>query len=61
MALESEVASFLKDFKDKMRFWNVLFRDDRGKNAQALAVLELRPIERTANVIKLRIFQNAYF
>ena len=26
----------------------MLFRDDRGKNAQALADLELRPIERKA-------------
>ncbi|WP_204356551.1 hypothetical protein [Arcticibacterium luteifluviistationis] len=27
-----------------MKFWDVLFRDDRGKNAQALADLEIRPI-----------------
>lgn len=40
------VASFLKDFKEKLRFWDVLFRDDRGKNAQALIELELRPTER---------------
>lgn len=46
MSTKSEVASFLKDFKDKMKFWDVLFRDDRGKNAQALAELELRPIDR---------------
>ena len=43
---EAEVAFFLKDFKDKMKIWDVLFRDDRGKNAQTLADLELRPIER---------------
>lgn len=29
-----------------MKFWDVLFRDDRGKNAQALVDLELRPLER---------------
>ena len=46
MSTEAEVASFLKDFKEKMKFWDVLFRDDRGKNAQALVDLELRPIER---------------
>lgn len=46
MSLEAAVASFLKDFKEKMKFWDVLFRDDRGKNAQALVELELRPIER---------------
>lgn len=48
MSTETEVASFLKDFKEKMKFWDVLFRDDRGKNAQALVDLELRPIERKA-------------
>jgi hypothetical protein len=46
MSIETEVAAFLKDFKEKMKFWEVLFRDDRGKNAQALVDLELRPIER---------------
>ena len=29
-----------------MKFWDVLFCDDRGKNAQALVDLELRPIDR---------------
>jgi len=46
MSTEAEVTSFLKDFKEKMKFWDVLFRDDRGKNAQTLIDLELRPIER---------------
>lgn len=46
MSKEAEVDSFLKSFKEKLRFWDVLFRDDRGKNAQALVDLELRPIER---------------
>ncbi|MDP3928911.1 MAG: toxin [Bacteroidota bacterium] len=48
MSSEKAVAAFLKDFKEKMKFWDVLFRDDRGKNAQALVDLELRPIERKA-------------
>lgn len=48
MSTETEVASFLKDFKEKMKFWDVLFRDDRGKNAQALVDLELRPMGRKA-------------
>lgn len=46
MKTEAEIASFLKDFKEKMKFWDVLFRDDRGKNTQALIDLELRPIDR---------------
>ncbi len=48
MSTEAEVASFLKDFKEKMKFWDVLFRDERGKNAKALLDLELRPIDRKA-------------
>jgi hypothetical protein len=48
MSKEAEVSSFVKDFKEKMRIWDVLFRDDRGKNAQALVDLELRPIDRKA-------------
>ena len=43
-----EVTSFLRNFKEKMKFWDVLFRDDRGKNSQTLIDLELRPIERKA-------------
>lgn len=46
MSTEMEVTSFLKNFKEKMKVWDVLFRDDRGKNAKALVELELRPIER---------------
>jgi hypothetical protein len=32
MVRELEVATFLNDFKEKMKVWDVLFRDDRGKN-----------------------------
>ena len=46
MISEQEVNKFLKDFKEKMKIWSVLFRDDRGKNAQTLADLEIRPIDR---------------
>lgn len=48
MSTETKVNTFLKDFKEKMKFWDVLFRDDRGKNIQTLVDLELRPIERKA-------------
>ncbi|MFM6951634.1 MAG: toxin [Bacteroidota bacterium] len=48
MRSELDVATFLNDFKEKMKFWDVLFRDDRGKNSQALVDLEIRPIERKA-------------
>ena len=48
MVRELEVATFLNDFKEKMKVWDVLFRDDRGKNTQALVDLEIRPMERNA-------------
>tara|TARA_R110002124_G_scaffold192652_5_gene359809 strand:- start:667 stop:1014 length:348 start_codon:yes stop_codon:yes gene_type:complete len=55
MITKAIVSSFLKDFKEKMKFWDVLFRDDRGKNTQALIDLELRPIERKAILEVLEI------
>lgn len=53
MIAETQVASFLEDFKGKMKFWDVIFRDDRGKNSQVLVDLELRPIERKIILEKL--------
>ncbi len=53
MSTEKEVTIFLKDFKTKMGIWDVLFRDERGKNSQALANLELRPNERKAILERL--------
>lgn len=55
MSTEREVTSFLKEFKDKMRFWDILFRDERGKNTQALVDLELRPIDRKAALEALEV------
>jgi hypothetical protein len=46
MLTKEKVASFLKQFKEKMKIWDILFRDDRGKNTKALLDLELRPIDR---------------
>ena len=46
MTSKEEVESFLEGFKVKMNVWGVLFRDDRGKNTQALLDLELRPVDR---------------
>jgi hypothetical protein len=55
MSTQTEVETFLKEFKEKMKFWDVLFRDERGKNVQALVDLELRPIERKAILEALEI------
>ncbi|WP_421805748.1 hypothetical protein [Flagellimonas sp.] len=46
MATKKEVETFLREFKTKLDLWEVLYRDDRGKNLQALVDLELRPSER---------------
>ncbi|HPY81926.1 MAG: toxin [Bacteroidales bacterium] len=38
-----------------MKIWDVLFRDDRGKNAKTLIDLELLPIERKNILEKLEV------
>lgn len=55
MSKKTEVASFLKDFKLKMNFWGILFRDDRSKNSQTLAELEILPIDRKNILEKLKV------
>lgn len=49
------VEHFLKEFKQKMKIWGVLFRDDRGKNAQTLADLEIRPSDRKKVLEDLKV------
>jgi len=46
MTTKDQVESFLRNFKEKMKIWDVLFRDEREKNTQALADLEITPIDR---------------
>lgn len=41
MTNKHEVQLFLNQFKDKMNIWDILFRNDRGKNADTLAELEI--------------------
>ncbi|QSE96502.1 hypothetical protein [Fulvivirga lutea] len=53
MATKSEVEQFLKEFKEKLKLTKVYFRDDRGKNAQTLADLEIRPIDREKTLLEL--------
>jgi hypothetical protein len=55
MADEKDVAAFLRFFKEKLTVWGVLYRDDRGKNAQTLAELELRPMDRDKVLEKLKV------
>lgn len=53
--IESEIKSFLSDFKQKMKIWDVMFRDDRGKNFETLSVLEIRSIDRKKVLEKLEV------
>ena len=55
MTSKDEVAHFLRDFGQKMRVFSILYRDDRGKNAQTLSDLELRPSERDAVISSLTV------
>lgn len=43
MSTKTEVQAFLQDFKAKMSIYRIIFRDERGKNLQTLADLEMRP------------------
>ncbi len=45
-ATKHQVHAFLRDFKSKLKIWSIVFRDDRGKNAQTLLDLEIRPVDR---------------
>ena len=51
MNTKDEVQRFLCQFKTKMEFFGIIYRDDRGKNQQALEELEIVPMYRV-DVIK---------
>jgi len=53
-ATSTDVAAWLRDFRDKMKIWDILFRDDRGKNSQTLLALELRPDDRKKIIASLK-------
>lgn len=56
MSTKSEVRSFLRDFKYKLDFGgDVLYRDDRGKNASTLLLLEFSSNDRKAVLKKLEV------
>ena len=43
MVTKEVVEAFLKEFHQKLKIFSIIFRDDRGKNAQTLAELEITP------------------
>ena len=53
MITKKDVESFLKDFKIKMKVWDILFRDDRYTNKQTLLDLEITANSRKKILEKL--------
>lgn len=43
MVTKEEVEHFLSQFNQKVKVFGLIFRDDRGKNAQTLLDLEITP------------------
>jgi len=41
MAAKTEIKAFLQDFHLKMEIWDIIVRDDRGKNTQTILDLEI--------------------
>lgn len=46
MATIDDVERFLADFHSKVEVYQIIFRDDRAKNVEALAALEIVPAYR---------------
>ena len=43
MATRDDVEKFLNQFCEKLKVYDIIFRDDRGKNAKTLAELDITP------------------
>lgn len=55
MIEKCEVENFLKQFHQKLKIYNIIFRDDRGKNIRTLAELEITPIYRETVIKNLEV------
>jgi len=53
MTTAEEVGQFLRDFHQKLRVFEILFRDERNKNLQTLADLEITRVMRKKIVEQL--------
>jgi hypothetical protein len=52
---KDEAQKFLDDFKSKLSVYNIVYRDERNKNQQALADLEILPYQRTEYIKSLSV------
>ena len=55
MTTKEEVQLFLADFRVKLKTFDILFRDERNKNTQALLLLEIPPAQRRKLVESLTV------
>lgn len=55
MSSKQDVENYLKNLKIKIKVFGILFLDERGKNAQTLASLEIPPHKRTQVIEQLNI------
>ena len=55
MATKDEVERFLARMKEKIKVFGIIFRDDRGKNNQTLADLEITPKFRESVILDLGV------
>ena len=55
MASREEVALFLKQFHQKLEIYNIVFRDDRGKNLSTLALLDMPPSARIKTIKEITV------
>lgn len=55
MITKEDVESFLRLFHQKLKVFQIIFRDDRGKNAQTLAELEISPKYREMVIKEIKV------
>jgi len=53
MATKEDVEQFLRQLKTKINVFGILYRDDRGKNAQTLAELDITPKYRDSVILSI--------
>jgi hypothetical protein len=54
MALIDSIKQFLKDFKLKLKIYDIIFLDSRNKNLQTLLDVEIKPMERRKVIENLK-------
>lgn len=55
MADKNEVEKFLADFKIKAKTFGIIYRDDRKKNVETIAILDIYPNKRTEIINNLSV------